>query len=173
MNASSTHTKSLDFFRYGNHSTIDNNIEKTLKTMNKEDRNQNLISLPNWLARFIPHLHVTPQGLVIKDGENDRLDWDGSFIPHWLATSINMMLTHETEPEIIYGNSFQRHLEGIWNSRITHPQSDILLFDDDVKGAFRHCKYHPDIASAFSFIMSGFLFIPMGNIWINYKSSQL
>ena len=66
MNASSTHKNFLDFFRYGNHSTIDNNIEKTLKTMNKEDRNQYLISLPNWLARFIPHLHVTPQGLVIK-----------------------------------------------------------------------------------------------------------
>ena len=72
------------------------------------------------------------------------------------------MLTHATEPEIFYGNSFQKHLEGIWNSRITHPSSDILLFDDDVKGAFRHCKYHPDVASAFSFIISKFLFIPMG-----------
>ena len=156
MNATSTHKNFLDFFRYGNHSTIDSNIEKTLKTMNKEDRNQYLVSLPNWLARFIPNLHITPQGLVIKDGKNDRLVWDGSFIPHWSATCINMMLKHETEPEIIYGNSFQRHLEGIWNSRITHPQSDILLFDDDVKGAFRHCKYHPDIATAFSFIISSF-----------------
>ena len=69
MNASSTHKNFLDFFRYGNHSTIDSNIEKTLKTMNKEDRNQYLVSLPNWLARFIPHLHITPQGLVIKDGK--------------------------------------------------------------------------------------------------------
>ena len=73
-----------------------------------------------------------------------------------------MMLTDKTEPEIIYGNSFQRYLEGIWNSRITHPHSDILLFDDDVKGAFRHCKYHPDVASAFSFLISSFLFILMG-----------
>ena len=46
--------------------------------------------------------------------------------------------------------------------RITHPTSDILLFDDDVKGAFRHCKYHPDIASAFSFIISKYLFVPLG-----------
>ena len=73
-----------------------------------------------------------------------------------------MMLTHETEPEIVYGNSFQKHLEGIWNSRITHPSSDISLFDDDIKGTFRHCKYHPDIAFAFSFIISSFLFNPMG-----------
>ena len=74
--------------------------------MYKEDRNQYLVSLPNWLARFIPHLHVTPQGLVIKEGNNDRLVRDRSFIPHWSATCINMMLNHETGLEIIYGNSF-------------------------------------------------------------------
>ena len=34
--------------------------------MNKEDRNQFLIPLPNWLARFISHLHITPQGLLEK-----------------------------------------------------------------------------------------------------------
>ena len=67
-----------------------------------------------------------------------------------------MMLTDETEPEIVYGTAFQRHLEVIWNSRISHPHSEILLFDDDVKGAFRHCKYHPDIATAFSFIIENF-----------------
>ena len=162
MNASTTHQNFLDFFRYGNHSSTNQNMDKLMKAMNKEDKNQYLISLPNWLARFIPHLHVTPQGLVIKEGKNDRLVWDGSFIPHWLATCINMMLTDDTEPKIVYGTAFQRHLEVIWNSRISHPHTDILLFDDDVKGAFRHCKYHPDIATAFSFIIAKFLFIPLG-----------
>ena len=42
-----------------------------MKAMNKEDRNQYLISLPIWLARFGRHIHVTPQGLVIKPGKND------------------------------------------------------------------------------------------------------
>ena len=36
-----------------------------------------------------------------------------------------------------------------------------FLFDD-VKSAFRQCKYHPDVASAFSFVISQFLFIPLG-----------
>ena len=72
------------------------------------------------------------------------------------------MLSHQTEPDIIYGTTFQRHLETIWNLRISYPQSDILLFDDDVKGAFRHCKYHPDVASAFAFIISQHLFVPLG-----------
>ena len=73
------------------------------------------------------------------------------------------MITKDTEPEIIYGSAFIRHLESIWNLRITYPDEDILLFDDDVKGAFRHTKYHPDVASAFSFIIEKFLYIPLGS----------
>ena len=72
------------------------------------------------------------------------------------------MLSTDTEPEIIYGETFMKHLESIWNLRITHPVTDILLFDDDVKGAFRHNKYHPDIAAAFSFIIANLLYIPLG-----------
>ena len=138
--------------------------------MNKEDRNQFLIPLPSWITRFIKHLHLTPQDLLTKPEKSDRLIWDGSFIPHWQATSINMMLTHESEPKIIYGDAFVRHLETIWNLRISHPHSDILLFDDDVKGAFWHCKYHPDIASAFSFFIGKFLFIPLGGTFSSITS---
>ena len=61
MNASSTHSNFLQFLRYGNHSTIKDNVAKTHKAMNKEDRNQYLIPLPVWISRFIKHLHVTPQ----------------------------------------------------------------------------------------------------------------
>ena len=66
MNASSSHENFMDFFRYGNHSSIDKDVEKTKKAMNKEDRNQYLIPLPSWLTRFIYNLHVTPQGLLVK-----------------------------------------------------------------------------------------------------------
>ena len=73
-----------------------------------------------------------------------------------------MMLLRASEPKIIYGDAFIRHLESIWNLRISNPHSDIFLFDDDVKSAFRQCKYHPDVASAFSFVISELLFIPLG-----------
>ena len=73
-----------------------------------------------------------------------------------------MMLSMKTEPRIIYGTAFMRHLVKLWNMRISYPTTDILVFDDDVKGAFRHCKYHPDIAAAFSFIIEDLLFVPLG-----------
>lgn len=172
MNASSTHQNFLDFFRYGNHSSIKKDIGKTMKVMNKEDKNQYLILLPSWIARFIRHLHLTPQGLLVKPGKNDRLIWDGSFIPNWQATCINMMLSQKTEPNIIYGETFMRLLETIWNLRISYPVSDILLFDDDINGAFRHCKYHPDVVSAFAFIIAQFLFIPLGGTFGSITSPE-
>jgi hypothetical protein len=152
----------MKLFKYGNHKSIQKNLKKTMKTMNKEDRNQFLIPLPNWLTRFINHLHITPQGLLEKKGKNDRLVWDGSFTPDWEAICINIMLSHATEPEIFYGHTLIQYLAEIWNRRISTPIKEIVLFDDDVKGAFRHCKYHPDVAAAFAFIISLFLFIPLG-----------
>jgi len=72
-----------------------------------------------------------------------------------------MILSHETEPKIMYGDAFTRHLKTIWNLRITYSTNDFLLFDDGVKSAFRQCKYHPDVAYAFLFIIRQFLFVPL------------
>ena len=66
MVASTTRKKVLDFLNYGNHTSIKQKLEKTFSTMSKEDRNQYLIPLPRWLVRFIKHLHVTLQGILIK-----------------------------------------------------------------------------------------------------------
>ena len=72
------------------------------------------------------------------------------------------MLSLQKESTIIYGTVFMRYLERIWNMKISYPTTDILVFDDDVKGAFRHCKYHSDIAAAFSLIIVDLLFFPLG-----------
>ena len=74
-----------------------------------------------------------------------------------------MMLSHDSEPEIKYGFTFKLHLQYLFNLRISAPNKDIVVFDDDVKGAFRHPKYHPNVAAAFSFIIASLLFISLGN----------
>ena len=76
------------------------------------------------------------------------------------------------EPDIHYGTTFMRHLTRIWNLRISYPTTDILQWSDDVKGAFRHIKYNPEIASAFSFILQEFLVIPVGQIFGGDTSPQ-
>ena len=143
-----------------------------MKTLNKEDRNQYIYSFPNWIARFIPNLYLTTQGLLLKTGKNDRLVWDGSFQSDWESVSVNMILDRITEHMIVYGDAFDRYLIRIWNLCLTHPDEEIYLFDDDAKGAFRYRKYHSDVASAFAFSISSFLMIPLGNVYDSIVSPQ-
>ena len=160
--AEDTRSNFLDYYRYGNHITIAQNISKVMKTMNKEDKHSYLMTLPSILARLIPDLKLTPQGLIIKPGKNDRLIWDGSFMLFYHSVCVNMLMDQKLEPDLEYGTTWDRHLSRIWELRILYPNKDILLMDDDVKGAFRHSKYHPDIASVFAFIIMSKLCIPTG-----------
>ena len=75
-------------------------------TLNKEDRNQYILHFPSWLARFIYNLQLTPQGLLCKPGGGNIFIWYGSFLPHWAAICINIMLIWDDEPEIVYGTAF-------------------------------------------------------------------
>jgi hypothetical protein len=47
-----------------NHSSILAKLPHVMETMNKEDRNNFVIPLPHWLARFIPNLFITPQHIL-------------------------------------------------------------------------------------------------------------
>ena len=69
MNDSSTHENFLTYFRYKIHGTIATNIDQVIKTMNKEDRNQYVLPFPNWRARFVKHLYLTPQGFQSSKGK--------------------------------------------------------------------------------------------------------
>ena len=83
-----------------------------------------------------------------------------------------MMLNRDDDPEVVYGDAFMRHLTQIWNLRISYPNEELYLFDDDVKGAFRHSKYHPDVAGTFAFSISNYLMIPMGQTFSSIDSPQ-
>ena len=73
------------------------------------------------------------------------------------------MLDRTTETKIVYGDAFDRHLICIWNLRLTHPNEEIYMFDDDAKEVFRHPKYHSGVVSTCPFRISSVLMIPLGN----------
>eukprot|EP00957_Ditylum_brightwellii_P027599 2086660-Ditylum_brightwellii.AAC.1 len=73
-------------------------------------------------------------------------------------------MTHvKYEPEVTFGQALPKRLIRIWNLRLSYPEEDILLWDNDATGAFRQCKLNPDIAQVFSFIIEHLLFVPCGN----------
>jgi hypothetical protein len=160
--AESTRANFDTYKKYGNHATINKYKEKVLALMNKEERNSYVMVFPCWLTRFIPDMHLTPQSIVVIPGKNDRLVFDGSAKLEWDSLPVNCMTHTHNEPDLIYGTTWNRHLTQIWNLRISYPDEDILVFDDDVSGAFRHAKHNPDIAAAISFVIGELLYIPTG-----------
>ena len=61
----------LEYWRYGNHSTMDIEKHELNKVLNKEDKHKYMFSLPIWTVRFIPNLHLSHQGLIQKKGKED------------------------------------------------------------------------------------------------------
>jgi hypothetical protein len=68
----------------------------------------------------------------------------------------------ELEPEIFFGDAFIRHLKNIYCLRISFPNREIYLMDDDLTAAFRQIKLNPNIISAKAFTIGSFLHVCTG-----------
>ena len=158
----STRENFLKYIIYGNHKLVLKNPDLIRKAINKEDRLNYAMPFPCWIIHFIPNLHVTPSGIVIKPGKNDRLTYNSSIKLDWDSQPIKNITNLLLEPDLIYGSAYERHLIQVWNLRISYPTNDILLWDDDVTGAFRHGKFNPEIIGAFAFMLLQLLIIPCG-----------
>jgi len=173
INGHSSRENFLDYYHYGNHNTITNNPALVAKALVKEDTYNFFLPFPSWVVRFLYHLHLSPEGLVVKPGKTDRLVFDATFKIHHSSSSLNTTWTHvKDEPPIWYGTAFRRHLTRIWNLRMSFPLEEILLWDDDVSGAFRLVKYNPEIAAAFSAILNNILCVPVGQNFGGNTSAQ-
>jgi hypothetical protein len=164
FNAESSAENTRLYWRKGNHSSIQPALEQVQKTMNKEERNNHVLALPNWTYRFLPDCFITPQHNLVKPGKADRLIFDASLKHDAFAVPVNgMTSTHEgIELDCIFGDTFKKVLTRIWNLRLTYPNHDIIIHANDVKSCFRQIKHHPDVVGAFSYIIAAFLYIQCG-----------
>ena len=133
--AESTRENFLLYWRKGNHPTVTQYVTQVMSTMEKEHRNRFNLPLPVYLARFIPHLFLTPQAMLVKGDDKARLIFDESV--RWTAQAlpINRMTSTRfgTELTCLYGNTMQQVLERIYDLRITFPARDIIVHANDVK----------------------------------------
>ena len=81
----------------------------------------------------------------------------------FFSIRINNFTKVEDEIEIQHRKTFKRHPKRIFNLRISYEFKEILLFNDDASGAFRHIKMHPKIAGALVFIIGETLCAPIGS----------
>jgi len=161
-----------DYKRYGNHASILSKPDLVEKALNKEERNNYAFPLPSWMARFLYHFHLSPEGIIVKEGKKDRIIFDASFKINPHSACPNDWTSKYDEPPIWYGSAFSRHLIRVWNLRISYPYCDIFLWDDDVSGAFRLVKYNPEVVGAFAANLFGWIWIPTGQIFGGNTSAQ-
>lgn len=162
FNGHGTRQQFLRYRNYGNHKSLSQNPEAFRKAMNKEDKRNYVLTFPSFLADFIPDLWLTPNGLLRIPGKKDRVIFDASFLLDAFCRVYNNMVTNDDEPDIIFGGAWIKFLRFVYNLRITFPNVEIYLFDDDVTAAFRQAKYNPNVISAKAFREGPHLFIPTG-----------
>jgi hypothetical protein len=150
---------------YGNHPSINASAQHTIATkasLTKDIRKGFAICANPRLLFFVPHVHLTPMGLIVVPSKKPRIYFDSSFRPKIWSMAINDVTDASKEPDIHFAGAFVEQLAWIWNLRITYPTDELYIGDDDVSGAFRQVKYHPNMVSLHSCLIFGHLFMYTG-----------
>jgi hypothetical protein len=92
------------------------------------------------------------QSIVIKDGKNDRIVWDGSTVTRPTDIVMNQVTPVAKEAPVTFGHVKSQIYMDIYNACISYPTATILLGLADVKACFRYPRINADLTRAFSFI---------------------
>jgi len=147
-NATGTYQELRDYQLYGNHSSLDQHIELAMKALIKDDKRQYVLTFPRWISYCIPNYRQAPGGLIQKPGKKDRIIYDTSFQATPDSMPYNMVANKSNEPEIVFATAELRHLIRIYNLRISFPNSEIRIMDDDVTAAFKQVKFNPELVAS-------------------------
>ena len=165
FNAEFTDSNFRAVLDYGNHPSITESEQHTSATkasLEKDLRKGFAICANPRLLFFVPHVHLTPLGLIVLPAKKPRIYFDSSFRPKIWSMAINDVTDAKQEPDIHFAGAFVEQLAWIWNLRITYPHEELYIGDDDVSGAFRQVKYHPNMVSLHSCLAFGHLFMYTG-----------
>jgi hypothetical protein len=151
-NAEATEENFQAFRRYGNHTSATEDPAKTLKALLKDFQNSYCLLFDKRLVHFTLNCHLTPQGLIgLEDPtKKPRPIFDSTFRPHPWCHAINDWTDKVNEPPITFPSAWCEYLQWIYNLRISYPEEEIYPADDDVSGAFRQLKYHPNMVAMHS-----------------------
>ncbi len=119
--------------------------------MNKEDRYSHLVPMDPLLCKLSPHLHHTTQSIVIKDGKNNRIVWDGLTVTRPTDIVMNQVTPVSQEAPVMFGHVKSQIYTDIYNTRISYVAATIPLGLADIKACFRYPRIHADSTGAFSF----------------------
>jgi hypothetical protein len=84
------------------------------------------------------------QSIVIKDGKNDCIVWDGSTVT-WPTDIVMKQVTPVAqEAPVMFGHIKSQIYMDIYNTCISYPTATFLLGLADVKVCFQYPRIHTD-----------------------------
>ena len=157
---------------YNNHSGMYPHTEEIIKKTAIDIQKAYAIAVPRWCFRFINGVFLAALGYAvrIKDGKRKgRQVCDPTF--KMTRTDTGALNSHikktdrEACPRVYYQSALQRVWQRTYNLRINHPEEDICIYKDDLVAAFRRVRYHPDIATSYSYVLTDFFIIAIGMVF--------
>ncbi len=113
--------------------------------MNKEDRYSHLVPMDPLLCKLSPYLRHTTQSIVIKDGKNYCIVWEGLTVTQLTDIVMNQVTPVAQEAPVTFGHVKSQIYMDIYNTRISYLTATILLGLADVKACFRYQRIHADL----------------------------
>ncbi len=120
--------------------------------MNKEDRNSHLVLMDPLLCKLSPYLRHTMQSIVINDGKNNCIEWDGSTVTRLTDIVMNQVTPVAQEAPVMFGHVKSQIYTDIYNTCISNSTATILLCLAEANVCFRYPRIHTELTGAFSFI---------------------
>jgi len=158
-NAAASEANFQAYRKYGNHTSVLEDSEKTWKALVKENKRGACLTMDPRLLHFLHHAHLTPQGMVdlCKVHKTPRPIFDSSFRPKPWCMAINDWTHKSNEPRLVFPAAFKRFCTYLYNLRISYPEEELYAADDDCSGAFRINKYHPNMVPMHCYIIEDVL----------------
>jgi len=162
--AEATEENFAAYYKYGNHSTVDDEPEKTYQAMVKDARKGFTLLLDERATLLMLHSHLTPQGVMDLNNlyKSPRPIFDSSFRPEPWCWAINDWTSPDNEPPLTFSTAELEFMVWLYNLRVTYPDLEIYLADDDISGAFRLMKYHPNLVLMHSSRQCGYCVVNTG-----------
>jgi hypothetical protein len=88
--------------------------------MNKEDRYSHLVPMDLLLCKLSPYLRHTMQSIIIKDGKNNHIVWDGLTVTRPTDIVMNRVTPVAKEASMTFGHVKSQIYMDIYNMRISY-----------------------------------------------------
>ena len=153
--ATSSDTNYREYLSYGNHKMLPPQLALLDKVLVKESKRGHVVLASNVLSLYTYNCHVTPYGVAVKEGKNDRPFSDASFRPTDHAMAVNDWTNKDDDLPVEFQLSERRFLTELYNYRISYPNEEIYIGDDDIQGAFKWVLLNTNLVGMHAFIVKG------------------